>query len=117
MLGIVSQLSAIKINFSNLPVLHPDMNEASDDFHSALLQLEQSITELHNTSHNLLPEIVRREGLVPAIHIYCQEISRMSSCTVTFQVLGSLPGLKQKFQLAVDRPGAATEYCKTFECY
>ncbi len=101
--GIVSQLSAIKINFSNLPVLHPDMNDATDDFHQALLQLEQSITELRNTSHNLLPEILQREGLVAAINIYCREISRMTPCAVAFQVLGGLPGLKKEFQLGVYR--------------
>lgn len=101
--GIVSQLSAIKINFSNLPVLHPDMNEASDDFQSALHQLEQSIAELRNASHNLLPEILQRTGLAEAIDTYCREISRMTSCAVEFILVGALPKLKQDFQLTIYR--------------
>ncbi len=101
--GIVSQLSAIKINFSNLPVLHPDMNEASDDFQSALQQLEQSIAELRTTSHNLLPEILQRTGLAEAVDTYCHEISRMTPCAVEFILVGALPKLKQDFQLTIYR--------------
>lgn len=100
--GIVSRLSIIKMNFSALPQLYPSLSEAGD-FQDVVEQLEQSITELRTTSHNLLPEILLRTGLTEAIRIYCEKIRKIALLDIEFQVIGELPPLTDDFQLNVYR--------------
>ncbi len=100
--GIVSRLSMVKMNFSALPQQYRDLNER-DEFRDAVNQLEQSITELRTTSHNLLPESLERLGLIDSLHIYCDRISKTTSLDIAFQVVGTLPRLTGDFQLNVYR--------------
>ncbi len=101
--GIVSRLSAIKMNFSALPAQHPEMSGAAEDFQKTLVQLEQSIAELRTTSHNLLPEILSQAGLSEAVRIYCIKISNLAKLEIEFMMIGELPYLVHEFQLSVYR--------------
>ena len=100
--GIVSRLSIIKMNFSALPQFYPNLNEGGD-FRDVVDQLEQSITELRTTSHNLLPEILQRTGLAESIRIYCEKIRKIALLDIEFQVIGELPPLTDDFQLNIYR--------------
>lgn len=100
--GIVSRLSIIKMNFSALPQQYRSLSEAAD-FQEVVDQLEQSITELRTTSHNLLPEILQRAGLTESIKIYCEKIRNIALLDIEFQLIGQLPPLTNDFQLNVYR--------------
>jgi two-component system NarL family sensor kinase len=100
--GIVSRLSIIKMNFSALPQQYRNLNEAGD-FQDVVDQLEQSITELRTTSHNLLPEILQRTGLLESLKIYCEKIRKIALLDIEFQVIGELPPLVDEFQLNIYR--------------
>lgn len=101
--GIVSRLSAIKMNFSALPLKYPAFEDAREDYQKIIAQLEQSIAELRTTSHNLLPDILHQAGLAEAVHIYSSKISQLSQLDIEFIMIGDLPPLKQDFQLTVYR--------------
>jgi len=101
--GIVSRLSAIKMNFSALPLKYPVFDDAREDYQKIIAQLEQSIAELRTTSHNLLPDILHQAGLAEAVRIYSTKISQLSQLDIEFILIGDLPRLKQEFQLTVYR--------------
>lgn len=101
--GTVSTLSAIRMNLSALPLLHPEMNGASQDLQKSLLRLDQTIAELRNTSHNLLPEFLFKAGLTEAVRVYTSDISSLGQVEIEFMMIGKMPTLKQDFQLTVYR--------------
>src|SRR5690606_11131529 len=100
--GIVSRLSIIKMNFSALPQQFRDLHEATA-FHEVVGQLEQSIAELRTTSHNLLPDMLLRAGLVASLETYFSQIKKISLLDIHFQLIGDLPGLSDEFQLNMYR--------------
>jgi len=100
--GIISRLSIIKMNFSALPQQYKDLHTAAD-FHDVVNQLEQSITELRTTSHNLLPEVLQQAGLAESLRSYCDRIRKIALLDIEFQVIGELPGLTDEFQLNIYR--------------
>lgn len=100
--GIVSRLSIIKMNFSALPRHYANLNDGGD-FQEVVNQLEQSISELRATSHNLLPATLEQAGLVASLHSYCEKIRKIALLDIQFQVIGNLPALKEDFQLNIYR--------------
>lgn len=100
--GIVSRLSIIKMNFSALPLQYKNLSETGE-FQEIVNQLEQSISELRNTSHNLLPEILQRAGLVESLRIYCDKIRKIALLDIEFQLVGEFPILTDEFQLNIYR--------------
>ncbi len=99
--GIVSRLSVIKTSFSALPQYYREDDE-SLEFQEIIHQLDQSITELRATSHNLLPEFLKRAGLEETLRIYCENISKGSRLKITFQS-NEFPALNDEFQLNIYR--------------
>ncbi len=102
--GVLSRLSAVKLNFTTLPGMQESAVEEPQGFKEALQQLELSISELRATSHNLYPEILEREGLVHALQLFCEKISNIAPVKITFQSVGNLPfPLPKKFELSLYR--------------
>lgn len=101
--GTVSNLSAIRLNLSALPIQHPEMKCAAEDLRKSLLLLDRNIAELRNTSHNLLPEILHQFGLAEAIRIYASNIRDLGQLDIRFVMIGQLPTLNKDFQLTVYR--------------
>lgn len=100
--GIVSRLSIIKMNFSALPQQFRGLNDSSD-FYDVVNQLEQSISELRTTSHNLLPDFLQRAGLAESVRIYCEKVRKVTTLDLEFQMIGCLPLITDEFQLNIYR--------------
>lgn len=100
--GIVSRLSIIKMNFSSLPedlaALKYNVN-----FDDLMKQLEDSIAELRNTSHNLLPDALDHIGLEKATEQYVRRIRKIAFLDFDFLVLGTLPELEKEAALNIYR--------------
>jgi len=100
--GIVSQLSAVKMNFNAIPNQNPELNKTTD-YQEAIEQLEEAIKELRITAHNLMPEILFQGGILEAVHVFCEKISRNGNVFIEFQTYGVIPLLEQNFELSVYR--------------
>ncbi len=100
--GIVSQLSAVKMNFNAMPNQTPELNNTTD-YQDALEQLEESINELRITAHNLMPEILLQGGILEAVHIFCEKINKSNDIYIEFQTYGVIPPLEQNFELYIYR--------------
>src|SRR5690606_13205104 len=99
--GIVSWLSIIKTNLSNLP--EPVLESEMEQRLNVINQLDQGIDELRTTSHNLLPEILTQAGLLGALRHFCHKINQTKSLDITFQHFGALPSLTDDSQLKIGR--------------
>ncbi len=100
--GVLSQLSAVMMNFNALQRQYPDIDQVCN-FREAMSQLEQSIGELRTTAHNLFPEILEREGLAGALRIFSSKISKFAPVSIDFQMIGTLPAMDSSFTLGVYR--------------
>lgn len=101
--GIVSKLSYAKMNFDALAPIHEGDAVDAEEFREALAFLEQSIIELRTTSHNLLPSVLKKAGLASAVAIYCQKLNKITPLRIDFELHGTLPPLKEDFQLNIYR--------------
>lgn len=97
--GFVSQLSAIKMNFSVLDISR--ITKAQQQEH--MDQLQETITELRKTAHNLMPEILLNAGLCEAVQLYCDRINQAHTLFVDFRMYGYLPALEAGFELPLYR--------------
>ncbi len=100
--GIVGQLSATRLSFGAIENAHTELKQTSD-FGEALKQLDEVTRDLRKTAHNLMPEILLQAGLVEAIDIYCNKMSKGAPPVIQFHTSGAMPFLKQDFQLALYR--------------
>lgn len=97
--GFVSQLSAIKMNFSVLDITH--ITAAQQQEH--INELDETIRELRKTAHNLMPEILLNAGLCEAVQLYCDRINQAHTLFIDFRVYGYLPALDAGFALPLYR--------------
>lgn len=100
--GFVSQLTAVKMNFSVMPNKYSVLTSATD-YQQNLAYLEETIRELRKTAHNMMPEILMNGGLAEAVQVYCERIGQMHRPDVDFQLYGFVPRLDAEFELALYR--------------
>jgi signal transduction histidine kinase len=96
--GFISQLSAIKMNFSALSGY-----AEQEKFDENMQMLQETIQDLRQTAHNLMPEVLLHGSLEEAVQMYCERISAAHQLPVDFQVYGYLPKLKIEFELTLYR--------------
>lgn len=101
--GIVSELSAIKMSLQRIPSQYADINNGKEDYKQIVYSLEHSISELRDTTHNLLPTILQQKGLLAAIQSFCSRLSQPGILEVTFIAMDTLPPLADEFQLNIYR--------------
>lgn len=97
--GILSQLSAIKINLSTLSTQKIEAGSLA----IPVQHLDDTIAELRKTAHNMMPEILLQHGLAIAVKVFCDKISSGNGLHIDYQQYGQLPSLKQEFELPVYR--------------
>ncbi len=101
--GIVSQLSAIKMNFNALSNRQHSAGFRGD-FEEALQQLDEATEDLRNTSHNLMPQVLIRSGLQAAVETLCEKIRRsIPGLHMDCLVYGTLPPLRNEQGLMLYR--------------
>lgn len=97
--GFISQLSAVKMNFSALS----DSIKQRDKFDENIVQFEETIQELRKTAQNLMPEILLRGGLVEAVQIFSERMSLAHHLLIDFHFYGYLPRLNVDLELSLYR--------------
>jgi two-component system, NarL family, sensor kinase len=97
--GVGGLLSAAKMNFN---VFYQDY-ETSPIFKNGMQLLDDAYNDLRQTAHNLLPEIVLKEGLVKAVHLYCTRISMGQDLIIDFQTFGELIRFNNDTELSLYR--------------
>ncbi len=100
--GIGGLLSTLKMQLSILAKRVPEVKEA-DIYLEADQLLDDTISEVRKTAHNLMPELILRHGLVEAIRMYCNNIQQDEGLKMDFQYYGFIGSLDSGFQLAVYR--------------
>jgi signal transduction histidine kinase/Tfp pilus assembly protein PilF len=100
--GIGGLLSTLKMQLAILGKRMPEVR-STDVYQEANTLLDNTITEVRKTAHNLMPELILRHGLVEAIRIFCSNLQNDEGLKTDFQYYGYIGNLAPGFQLAVYR--------------
>lgn len=99
--GIGGTLGAIQIRLGAAIRENGIVNNT--EFKNILNLLAETYTDLRRTSHNLMPETLRQQGLVQAVELFCDGVSKGAPPTVAFEVVGNIPNLSADMELAIYR--------------
>jgi two-component system NarL family sensor kinase len=76
---------------------------APGEFDGALQLLDDTLTEVRDTAHHLMPELVLRHGLVDATRMYCSNVERAAGINIKFHYLGFIGDLDKNLSLMLYR--------------
>lgn len=75
----------------------------NENFKEAIQLLDVSLTEVRNTAHNLMPELLLRYNLAEAVQVYCSSIQKASGINIEYHYLGHWTGLDKNLKLIIYR--------------
>jgi signal transduction histidine kinase len=100
--GVGGLLSAVKMHFSAIRREQEVLRESPAYAHAISL-LDDAITDIRKTAHNLMPETLYRLGLKEALQNFCNNISYSGTLQVSFYTTGDIGRFKPNFELSVYR--------------
>ncbi|WP_118951573.1 tetratricopeptide repeat-containing sensor histidine kinase [Taibaiella helva] len=99
---IMVELSIVKMGLNALPIQYPDIKH-SGSYANLVHQLDHTSRKLRLSAHNLMPDALLTEGLIPAISYFCNNITRMTGLRIHFQHYGDIPRLSADMEISIYR--------------
>ncbi len=96
--GIGGMLASVKMHLAGLYKQHPEI-----DLSNAISMIDETAHEVRKTSHNLMPELLYRNGLIKATQAFCSNLSKDSGLQIEFQAIGEPKKLNRNFELFLYR--------------
>ncbi len=100
--GIGSQLAAIKMNFTAVTKDYPVLMEIGP-LQEIMDMIGNTATDVRNTAHNLMPDVLTRYGLSNALMLYCEQINKSGQLRTDLQMYGNINELSESFTLLLYR--------------
>lgn len=100
--GIGGLLATTRMFFGNLQKKEPVLTGLSD-YNEAIHLLDETITEVRKTAHNLMPELLFMLGLPEAVRAFCSRVQKINSIRINFQYFGFIDRLNGDFELFIYR--------------
>lgn len=101
--GLGGMLSAVKLQLSSLKGKFMVPFEKAEQFEKALFMLDNSIRELRNVAHNMMPDALLKFGLKDALQDFCSKMDPSQSLKVNFQFFGENQRLDKSLEIALFR--------------
>lgn len=100
--NIGGTLSTVKMWF--MTILEREQQiKATHEYQEALNLLDTALTEVRNTAHHLMPELLLRHGLAEAVRIFCSNMQRATGIEIDYRYLGYIGNLEKGISLIVYR--------------
>ncbi|MDD3742864.1 MAG: sensor histidine kinase [Lentimicrobiaceae bacterium] len=99
--GLGGMLSGVKLTLNNMSGKHTLDDEDVNKFEKAINLIDQSVKELRNVAHNMMPEILMQQGVDVALRNFCESLTEPPQ--VIYQYFGSRFRYDSGFELTVYR--------------
>lgn len=99
--GIMIQFSSVKMNLSALKETESLYDRPK--LRSIIDSLDEAIKDLRKSAHNLMPDMLLKEGLTEAVHYFCVKLQEGTSTEIDFQSYGDLPAIAPDYELMLYR--------------
>lgn len=100
--GIGGFLSTLKMYFGIMEKRIPAIGD-TDIYKESTALLDDTITEVRKTAHNLMPELILQHGLIESVRIFCNNVQHDGQLKMDFQYYGLIGHVGNNFQLAIYR--------------
>ncbi len=94
--GVMVSFSTVKVNLDTLQIHMPESN-LKETLHKTVKQFDDATAELRRSAHQLMPELLLKEGLVGALQYFCAKLKEGIEVTLIAQ--GDIPEFAQEYQL------------------
>lgn len=101
--GLGGLLSGTKLSLINIKDSLPLTKESAVQFDRSLSMLDNTISDLRKTAHNLMPEALMKFGLLEALTDYCNAIRSSTGIDVIFQHYGEQRRLSNTASVSIYR--------------
>ena len=100
--GIGGMLAAAKLNLGSVKEVHPALAgiAALDD---VIGLLNDTAAEVRQTAHNLMPDVLIKNGLQQALLLYCANINNADQLDIDLRFIGSLDKISKSGELMLYR--------------
>lgn len=100
--GIGGLLGAIRMQLGAALRTH-QVETKTGPFRNILLLLEGAYDELRKTAHNLMPEVLQREGLDIATSLFCDRLRKTDTLDIHYETVGNIPRFRTSLELTLYR--------------
>lgn len=100
--GVSSQLTAVKSFLLAAAYKFPEL-EVSREFSTARDILSETAADIRNIAHNLAPDILLNNGLIAAVHAFCDKLFTASGIIYSFETAGDPDRLSPDLSLNIYR--------------
>ena len=99
--GLGGMLSGVKLTLNNMTGKHTLGDDDVRKFEKAINLIDQSVKELRNVAHNMMPEILMQKGLDTALANFFESMA--SPPNIHYQFFGTAQRYENGFELTVYR--------------
>lgn len=100
--NIGGTLSTVKMWFQTIAEREP-LNHTQKEYTDALQLLDTALTEVRNTAHHLMPELLLRHGLAAAVRIFCGNVQKATGMEIDYRYLGYIGEIDKGIALIIYR--------------
>jgi len=101
--NIGGNLSTVKMWLDNIRSRQPFSGTQEKDMSDVLQLVTHTLTEVRNTAHHLMPELLLRFGLTEAVRIFCLNVQKASGIEIQFHYFGYIGQLGRELELVIYR--------------
>ncbi len=99
--GIMVQLSAAQMSLSTI-LTYNDL-KYTEEIEYILNQMEEATQELRKSVHNLMPDLLLKEGLIAATQYFIRTLEYSYGISINFQSIGMMPRITRDHELMIYR--------------
>jgi signal transduction histidine kinase len=100
--NIGGALTNLKMWLTTIQEKH-DVLLSEPEYTGALQLLDNTVMEVRNSAHNLMPELLLRFGLVEAVRAFCHNVEKASGIIISCQYLGLIEKMESSLELLIYR--------------
>ena len=101
--GVLQQLTSITLELATATLALPADSEPKAEVREVEKKLIQVGTEIRQLSHELHPAVLQEVGLPSALHLYCEEYSKLRGIPIAYQADESVEELSPGAALCIYR--------------
>lgn len=101
--NIGGNLSTVKMWLDNIYSRLSIADQKNKDYNDLRSLVDITLTEVRNTAHHLMPELLLRFGLVEAVHIFCKNVQKASNIEIQFHYFGYIGKMEKAVELLIYR--------------
>ncbi len=101
--GAMVHFSSVKMNLGSIIRRMMGSTHHISELQEAITQLDNATQELRRSAHNLMPDMLLKEGLSGAVAYFCASLRKNAGVDIEFQQYGQIANIQAEYELMLYR--------------